>query len=177
MELLLGQIPEAIFFALFMIYAKGIKEKMILFTILMIIEYLLLKQIIHFNIWFQITYTFITFIILKMLYKQKAQITDIFTFTIASVFLIITSVLSFAVCFGNTIIATLLNRFILFVFIYIFREKLINIQLFYKKIWNKETNKTKIKSTTFRSINIVIFNIIFCLLDSLMLFAIYYNSL
>lgn len=26
MELLIGQIPEAIYFALFMIYAKGIKE-------------------------------------------------------------------------------------------------------------------------------------------------------
>ena len=44
LELLIGQIPEAIFFALFMIYAKGLKEKRILFIVLMIVEYLLLKS-------------------------------------------------------------------------------------------------------------------------------------
>ena len=43
LELFLGQIPEAIFFSLFMIYTKRLKEKRILFTVLMTIEYLLLK--------------------------------------------------------------------------------------------------------------------------------------
>ena len=35
-QLLLGQIPEAIYFALFMILVKNIKEKRILFIILML---------------------------------------------------------------------------------------------------------------------------------------------
>lgn len=80
----LGQIPEAIFFSLFMIFVKSLNEKRLLFTGLMIFEYLFLISLLEFNVWFQILYTFITFIILKMLYKEKAQIIDIFTFTIGS---------------------------------------------------------------------------------------------
>ena len=40
LELIIGQIPEAIYFALFMIYAKGLKEKRILFTVLMVNRYI-----------------------------------------------------------------------------------------------------------------------------------------
>ena len=71
-DLVIGQIPEAVFFSLFMIYAKGIKEKRIIFTILMVIEYVFLKYIAHlnYNIWFQILYTFMSYLILKILYKE-----------------------------------------------------------------------------------------------------------
>ena len=50
LELLLGQIPEAIYFALFMIFTKELKTKRILYTILMVIEYVLLKFFIEYNI-------------------------------------------------------------------------------------------------------------------------------
>ena len=89
LEILLGRIPEAIYFALFMIFTKQLKEKRILYITLMVIEYLLLKYFIEYNIWFQIAYTIIQYILLKILYKEKAQITDIFTFTIASGILIL----------------------------------------------------------------------------------------
>lgn len=136
-EIFLGQIPEAIYFALFMIYAKDLKEKRILFTVLMIAEYLLLKLVFPFNIRFQIAYTFTTFLILKMLYKQKVQITDIFTFTIGSIILILScAIFSLPFIFYgiSQSICTLFNRFFIFGFIYIFRNKLINIQILYKKI-------------------------------------------
>lgn len=113
LEIILGQIPEAIFFSLFMIYAKGLKEKRILFTILMVAEYLLLKHFISFNVWFQILYTFITFIILKILYEEKAQVTDIFTFTIASIITILCSIISFIIIMftlKETIIASILCK-------------------------------------------------------------------
>ena len=89
LEMLLGQIPEAIYFSLFMIFTKQLKEKRILFIVLMILEYLIIQKLIHFDIWLQIIYTVFTFIILKLLYKDKAQITDIFTFTISSISLIV----------------------------------------------------------------------------------------
>lgn len=89
LEIFLGQIPEAIYFALFMIFAKDLKEKRILYILLMVIEYLLLKHFIKYNIWFQILYTIMQFVILKVLYKEKSQITDIFTFTIASIILVL----------------------------------------------------------------------------------------
>ena len=177
LELLLGQIPEAIFFALFMIYAKGLKEKRILFTILMIIEYSLLKQFIHFNIWFQIIYTFMSFIILKILYKEKAQITDIFTFSIASIILIVSSILSFLLFQPNMILVSTINRVIIFFIIIKFHNRLYKIQNIYKKLWNRnDKEQKKIKSTTFRCLNLVIFNITFYFLNLLMLYSIYYNS-
>ena len=93
-ELFLGQIPEAIYFALFLIFVKRFKEKRILFIVLMILEYLLLKSFIHFDVWFQIGYTIMTFLTLKVLYKNKAQVTDIFTFGIASIVLMAISIIS-----------------------------------------------------------------------------------
>ena len=88
LELFLGQIQEAIYFALFMIYAKNLKTKRLLYTILMTLEYVLLTRIIYYNLWFQVLYTFLTYAILKILYKEKAQITDIFTFMIGSLIII-----------------------------------------------------------------------------------------
>lgn len=169
LELLLGQIPEAIFFALFMIYAKGLKEKRILFIILMILEYLLLKSFIKYNIWFQISYTFITYLILKLLYKDKAQITDIFTFTIANVILMILSAFSFFIMYftyKNIILANIICKTLLLIFIILTRNKLINITKLYKKFWNRNDSiKKKMKTTTFRAINIVTFNIIFYIIN------------
>lgn len=179
LELILGQIPEAIFFSLFMIYAKGIKEKRVLFTVLMVAEYLLLKSFIHFNIWFQILYTFMSYIILKILYKEKAQITDMFTFTVASIIMIISNFVIYMIVwklFNTFIIYAILNRIFLLLFIIIFHNKLYKITDLYKKIWNRHTNKSKIKSTTFRSINIIIFNIMFYIINIGMMFIVMQNG-
>ena len=174
LELLIGQIPEAIFFALFMIYAKGLKEKRILFVILMVVEYLLLKRILSYNVWFQILYTFMTFVILKILYKEKSQIIDIFTFTIASLIMgIIESILYFIIwkTINNYIIFVILVKFIYILFFTFFHNKLYKIQDLYKKLWNRKINNTiKMKSATFRCINIVSFNIIFYLINLCMIF-------
>ena len=180
LEIFLGQIPEAIYFALFMIFAKDLKEKRIKFTVLMIIEYLLLKYLIEFNIWFQVSYTIITYIILKLLYKEKAQITDIFTFTISSIILIIISFISYIIIWktiNNYYVAVIINRFLIVLFLIISHKRLYKIQRIYKKLWNRnDKNKNKIKSTTFRAINVVIFNIIFYIINLGMLFMIFQNG-
>ena len=174
MELLLGQIPEAIFFALFMIYAKGIKEKRVLFTILMIIEYLLLKYSFPFNWIFQIGYMITTFLILKVLYREKSQITDVFILLISYIVMIISSAICFLIFRPNTLLAVIINRIILFVLIFVFKDKLINIQKLYKRLWNRTSNSNnKIKSTTFRSLNIVIFNIIYFIINFGMIYALF----
>ena len=174
LELIIGQIPEAIYFALFMIYAKGLKDKRILFTVLMVSEYILLTRFLIYNIWFQILYTSITFLILKVLYKEKAQVTDIFTFTIGSIILIITSIICFILSSQNAMIASIINRPILFIFLILFNYKLNKIQKIYKFFWNRNDKiKKKIKSTTFRCINIIIFNISFYVLNIVMLYCIF----
>lgn len=178
MELLLGQIPEAIFFALFMIYAKGIKEKRILFIILMIIEYLLLKYSFPFNWIFQIGYMVTTFLTLKVLYMEKSQITDVFILLISYIFMIASSAICFVISCNNVLIATILNRIIIFTLLFLFKNKLYKIQNLYKSIWNKNNNKNKaMKTTTFRSLNIVIFNIVYFVINFGMIYAIYYNNL
>lgn len=159
-----------------MIFTKELKEKRLLFIVLMVLEYLIITRFIQFSMYIQLLYTTFTYIILKILYKEKAQIIDIFTFTIASAILILTSAICFVISGQNVVLATIINRILIFTFIYIFRNKLNKIQKIYKNIWNRESNKTKIKSTTFRSINIIAFNIIFYLINAGMLFAIYYNS-
>ena len=180
LELLLGQIPEAIYFALFMIFTKELKSKRILYIVLMVAEYLLLKHFIEFSIWFQIAYTVVQFIILKVLYKEKAQITDIFTFCISSVCLMLINAILFFTVYkytSNYILYVIIDRIGLFLFLLCFNNKLYKIQGLYKLLWNRNDNKKKpIKSTTFRCINLVIFNTMFYVLNMGMIYCIYLRN-
>lgn len=174
--LFITQIPEAIYFSLFMIYTKRLTEKRLLYITLMVLEYILLVNLFPYNVYFQITYTFISFLILKVLYKEKSQIIDIFTFGIASIILMVISALMYVIgsyTFNNVILCIVLQKIILFAFIFIFKNKLYNIQKLYKKLWNRKFNKTyKIKTTTFRAINVVVFNIMFFVINFGMLLCI-----
>lgn len=172
-QLLLGQIPEAIYFALFMMLVKNIKEKRILFTILMILEYVFLKCFLVYNIWFQVMYFILSFIIMKMLYKDKTQVTDIFTLGIASIILVITSAIPYVIIYftiHNMLIYVILNRIIIFTLLFVFRYKLQNINKLYYKLWNRNNKPKKMKTTTFRALNVVIFNISFVIINLGILF-------
>lgn len=179
-NLLIGQIPEAIYFSLFMIYTKQLKEKKLLYIILMIIEYVLLIQILPYNVWFQILYTFVSFLLLKILYREKSQLIDIFTFSIGSIILMIVSSIAYIIIYNTTRdlnACVLLHSILLFVVLFIIKNKLYNIQKVYKKLWNRKfNNKTKIKSTTFRALNVVIFNIMFYIINFGVLYVILTNG-
>lgn len=171
-ELFLGQIPEAVYFGLFLILTKNIKEKRLLFLLLMIVEYVLLTRCIFFNTWFQVAYTIMTFLTLKVLYKDKAQVTDIFTFGIASIVLIILSAISFALFGPDMKLIMLTNRILLALFLIVTNKRLHNIQKLYTKLWNRnDLVKKKVKSTTFRSLNVVIFNVMFYIINLGMIYA------
>ena len=179
LELIIGQIPEAIFFALFMIYAKGLKEKRILFTVLMVIEYLLLKYSFQYSWLFQIGYMITTFLTLKILYKEKSQVTDLFILLIGYIYLIVVSAICFLpiqnnITFTNYIISCIVNRILLFSILFAFNSKLEKIQKIYKKFWNRDNKENKkIKSTTFRSLNIFVFNLIYFIINAGMIYAIF----
>ena len=177
MELLLGQIPEALYFALFIIFAKQIKEKRILFTVLMVFEYLLTKYTFQYSVLFHISYIALIYLLLKILYKEKAQITDVFLVFISYLSMILFSILAFPFININYTFACILNRILMFLFLFVFKEKLYRIQKVYKLLWNRDDNKKKpMKSTTFRCINLVVFNTTFYILNILMLYIVYYNS-
>lgn len=164
----LVQVPEPVYFSLFLIIGKNIKEKRLLLTGIMIVQYLLLMHIFPYNIWFQIIYTFMSFVNLKVLYKEKAQVTDIFLFTAASILLILIS----AFCYGafyatikNYTIALIINRILIFVVLYFSKNKIRSIYKKFCSIWNRHNNPKKIRSLTLRNISIIIFNLMFWLIN------------
>ena len=91
----LEKVLEAVYFSLFLIIGKNIKEKRLLLICIMIFEYLMLKHFIKYDVWFQLIYTFMSFVNLKVLYKEKAQITDIFLFATSSIILIFFSMFTY----------------------------------------------------------------------------------
>lgn len=172
-EILLGQIPEALYFALFIILTKKLTTKRFLFIVSTILEYILLMYAFPYDIWSHILYFIATYLILKLFYEDKCNITDIFTLGIASIVVMICSFITYMICGLDMLIGNIVNKSLLFIFLFIFRNKLCKIQHMYKKLWNRNDNvKKKIKSTTFRSLNVVIFNFMFYIINIGMICAI-----
>lgn len=166
--IVLEKVLEAVYFSLFLIIGKNIKEKRLLLICIMIFEYLMLTNFIEFNVWFQLIYTFMSFINLKVLYKDKAQITDIFLFTVSSIFLIIISVISYAIIYftlNEYFIALLLNRLLMFLLLLFGRKTINNKYKEFCSLWNRHNNPTKIRSLTLRNISIITFNLMFWLIN------------
>lgn len=162
-----GILPEAIYFTLFLIFTKELKEKRILFLFLMLIEYLFLSCIIKYNILLQLIYTFMTFVILKVLYREKAIITDIFVFALSSIILIAISAISYMAVFytiGNYIVAYIIQRIMLFVTLFALKNKLNGWYRKFNSLWNRRPN-AKIRSLTIRNITIIIFNLMFYIIN------------
>lgn len=176
-QLLLGQIPEALYFAIFMIFVKQLKEKRILFTLITIIEYALLFNLFKDSYVSHIIFFIFTYCLLKILYKEKCQITDIFTLGVASLILILTSAILYVIVWKTVnifIIYVVLHRIILFLILCIFKDELPKIQSLYKKLWNRNDNiPKKMKSTTFRSFNLVVFNLMFYIINLGILYVLF----
>lgn len=167
-RLISAKLLEPIYFSLFLIMGKDLKNKRVLLTCIMIFEYIMLKQFIHFNVAFQFIYTFMSFVNLKVLYREKAQVTDIFLFAIASIILIIISAFTSLTAwytYKNFFISLVINRILLFTFLYFSRNK---IRELYKKFyshWNRHNNPNVIKSLTLRNISIITFNLMFWVIN------------
>jgi len=170
----LVQIPEPVYFSLFLVYGKNLKEKRIMFIVMMIFEYLMMMNLMKFQILFHISYIAMTYINLKVLYKEKAQITDIFLFMAASIFLILVSLLSglLHILGLEYIYALIINRIILFLFLFLFKNKINKIYKKYYTKWNRHNDKTKIRSLTLRNISVIIFNLMFYIINIGLVYAI-----
>lgn len=175
LELLLGQIPEAIFLALFMIIGKNLKTKRICLIILMALEYIFLVYAIklEYTVILPILYTFTTFAILKALYKDKAQITDIFLFVFG---LIILGICSIPMLFINNYIQNIflccaISKVLAFILLFIFRNKLYKTYKYICSFWNRnDAIKRPIKSLTLRNVCVVTFNITFVAMHIVLLY-------
>lgn len=175
-ELIFGQLFEGIYFSLFLILTKNIKEHKLLFTILTAMTYVILFNLIPYDIWSHILFFLVDYLILRLLYKNKSQITDIFTLNIAGLVLMIICIPLYFIIWktiNNLTVYIILTRIFVVLFLFMFRNKLCNIQKLYKSLWNRQYNnqeKCKMKSTTFRAVNVVIFNLVFFIINISMLF-------
>ena len=169
LEVLVGQLPEAIYFALFLLFTKELKEKKLKFILIVCAEYLLAFQAIRFELWSHIMFFVLTYLTLKLLYNEKAQLTDIFTMSFASILLIAISLLLYypiLYLFNHYVVYVVIGRISLFIVLFLLRKKLYKIQKLYKKFWNRNDSIPKpIKSTTFRAINTIAFNVMFFTLN------------
>lgn len=177
--LLLEKVFEAIYFSMFLIIGKNIKQKRLLFVGIMVFEYLMLKYFIKYSVYFQLAYTFMAYVNLKVLYKEKAQITDIFLFMVASLVLIVISVCSYAIIYftiRDYFIALILNRLLLFLFLYFTRKIIRSKYKMFCSLWNRHNIPNKIKSLTLRNVSIIMFNLMFWLINIGMAFSYVLNS-
>lgn len=162
LTILLGMLPEVLYFTLFITYTKNIKEKRIKLFLLISVFYLLCITTIKYQILCYMAFVVSIFIILKLLYKEKAQIIDIFIVGVSYLWL---SILSFVLMnftnkdLSNYAIIYIIQRILLFM-PFIFRNKFNTIYKKYCKLWNRnDTEKRPIKSITLRNVSLVIINI------------------
>ena len=173
----LVQLPEPVYFSLFLIIGKNIKEKRLLLMGIMIMQYLLLMHIFPFNIWFQLIYTFMSFVNLKVLYKEKAQVTDLFLFTAASIILVATSISCYGLIYitiRQYIWVLITNRILIFAILYLGKNKIRSLYKKFCSLWNRHNNPKKIRSLTLRNISVIIFNLTFWLMNFLIIFFLTY---
>lgn len=78
MSVLLGMLPEVLYFTLFLKYTKNLQEKTVKLGLLIGIAYILCMFMQRYQVVYYIIFIALIYVILKLLYKDKAQVTDIF---------------------------------------------------------------------------------------------------
>jgi len=161
LSVLLGLLPEVLYFTLFLIYTKNIKEKKFKLFLLFAISYILCILVPQMQILFYILLIISFYISLKILYKKKTQIIDVFIISVAYLWL---ALLSFILIFfvkqdmSNYIWISVIDRILLFS-IFIFKNKFNKIYKLYCKLWNRnDKEKRFIKSITLRNISLILLN-------------------
>lgn len=170
----IGAMLQPIYFSLFLIFTKNIKNKRILFITIMIFEHLLLKFVcnLNYNINFELTYTIITYFVLKLIYKEKTRITDVITFIISIAILGVFNVSSLFIL-GVNVKTVIISNILAILFICLLKRKLNKIEIFYNKFWNRHNDKKMLKSVTIRGLSVTLTIIIFVLLHIWMICGIY----
>lgn len=159
--LFLGLLPEVLYYTLFMIFTKNLKEKRIKLFLLISIAYVLCIMVSQYKTLYYVLFIFLVYIILKILYKNKVQVVDVFAFSISCIYLTLLSTV-----FINFLMNDLSNYWLLYslnrilIFIpFLFRNKFNIVYQKYCKLWNRNDNeKRPIKSITLRNISLVIIN-------------------
>lgn len=167
-SLILGMLPDVIFFTYFLIYTKNIKEKKLKLFFLIMVAYLILIMFSQYRILYYVIFTIIVFLILKFLYKEETQITDIFMFGIGTAYLTLLSCICFKLFnedLSNYYYLYTISRLLL-VIPFLYKDKFNIIYKKYLSLWNRKDVPNKpIKSITLRNITLITINSIIFLMN------------
>lgn len=169
-SIVLGLLPEVLYFSLFLIYTKNIKEKKLKLFMLLAIGYILLIMICRYQLLLYIIYIIYSYIILKLLYKS--QIIDFFICSIGLTYMTIVSYLLFLIIGSNYIVYYIIARITLFS-IFAFRKYFNKLYLRYRKMWNRN-DKEKFKSLTIRNMSLLFVNTMILIMNIVMIVALNY---
>lgn len=161
-SLIFAWIPEVLYFTLFLVFAKGYKTRKLELFFVLLFGYVLFEEMFKMNIYFQIAYTLYVPIVLRMLYKDKFHISDIFVFVYSSIFLILISIIGivmYSVC-KFYVFSFVVNRILMFLFLFLFKTK---IRKYYEWIisqWNRNVeHPNRVKAITIRQVCTISLNI------------------
>lgn len=172
LSILLGLIPEVLYFTLFICFTKNIKEKRFRLFLLISIAYFICILLRMYRLIYYLLFVALVYLILKLLYRKKTQIIDIFVITFSFFHL---SLMSY-ICFlfmnydkSNYFLLYIADRILIFS-IFIFKNKFNKIYKKYCSMWNRNDNiKKPIKSITLRNISLISMNFIIVFMNIYMI--------
>jgi len=154
--LLMGMLPEVLYFTLSVCFIKDIKKQRLKLFSLLVIGYIVLIMVCRFQLLFYLGYIVYVYIVLKKLYESK--IIDLFIVSIVSAYLTLVSFISFKLI-DTYMLAYLINRLMLFIPIFILNYKLNDFYNVYYRLWDRHDGN-KVKSITIRNISLVFINML-----------------
>lgn len=171
---IIGYILQSIYLSYFMINVKSINNKRILFIILVFFDFISLKYLckLNYTINFDIFLGIFLYLILKVLYKDKARITDFITYIISTLLLGICSIITILILNIN-MYSLFIGNIIPIIITYLIRHKLPNIDKFYNKFWNRHNNSKMLKSVTIRGFSSVLTILTFLLAHIWLIYGIF----
>lgn len=163
-----GMLIEIVYFTFFLIYVKNINKRKFLLFILIGISYITCIMLSRFKLLYYIGFIVSVYLILKLLYKNKAYITDLFIFSLSTLYLTLTNyVLHFFIASDNSnyYIIYILSR-IMLLLPFIFKKKFNELYIKYMSLWNRnDETKRPIKSITLRNVSLIIMNLFIFLMN------------
>lgn len=161
MSFILGMLPEVLYFTLILTRTKSIKEKRILLFLLIAISYCLCILVQNFKILFYILLIVLIYISLKLVYKKKVQIIDVFIISTSYLWVAILSILLLVFLNkdnSNYWLLYSLDRLFLFIPL-IFSKQFNKLYKKYCGLWNRNDKENRpIKSITLRNISLILLN-------------------
>ena len=172
-SILLGAIPDVLYYYLWLKNIKEIKDKKFLLFLIILIGYVVIFMILRYNFYLYLIFYLYIYFNLKFIYKSK--INDFFLMLFIDVYYILMSILCFFLI-PNYAIALILNKILLFIPL-IFKKKVVKMYKSYCKMWNRNREvKQPIKSLTLRNISLVILNLVITISDILLIYLSLINS-